>query len=405
MYTTVKNMLSDRINRLSESETLAMTRRCRELKEQGIDVINLSIGQPDFNTPEYIKDAARKAMDQNFTAYPPVNGYADLRNAISLKLKRDNNLDYSPEQVVVSTGAKQALANTILSIINPGDEVLLPAPYWVSYKELIKLAEGTSVVIPATVENEFKITPQQLEQAITEKSRLFLFSSPCNPTGSVYSKEELEALVKVFEKHPDIYIISDEIYELINFIGKHESIAQFESIKDRVIIINGVSKGFAMTGWRLGYLVAPLAIAKACDKIQGQITSGASSISQKAAVAALLTDPAKSEELQHMVSVFKKRRELYYNLLKEIPGLVVNNPEGAFYFFPDVTSFFGKKWKFTTINNATDLCNYLLDTQYVAIVSGEAFGNPDCIRLSYATSEEDLIESARRIKEGLSLLK
>ncbi|HLO90202.1 MAG: pyridoxal phosphate-dependent aminotransferase [Chloroflexota bacterium] len=405
MYTTEKYMLSERINRLSESETLAMTRRCRELKEQGIDVINLSIGQPDFNTPEYIKEAARKAMEQNFTAYPPVNGFADLRNAISLKLKRDNNLDYSPDQVVVSTGAKQALANTILSLINPGDEVLLPTPYWVSYKELIKLAEGTTVVIPASVENEFKITPKQLEEAITEKSKLFLFSSPCNPTGSVYSREELAALVEVFERYPDIYIISDEIYELINFIGKHESIAQFESIKDRVIIINGVSKGFAMTGWRLGYLVAPLPIAKACDKLQGQITSGASSISQKAAVAALLTDPSVSEELQHMVSVFKKRRELYYNLLKEIPGLIINNPEGAFYFFPDVTSYFGKKWGHTVITNATELCNYLLDTQYVAIVSGEAFGNPDCIRLSYATSEQDLIESARRIKEGLALLK
>lgn len=404
MDTTFKNMLSDRINRLSESETLAMTRRCRELKESGIDVINLSIGQPDFNTPEYIKDAARKAMDQNFTAYPPVNGYADLRNAISLKLKRDNGLDYSPEQVVVSTGAKQALANTLLSLVNPGDEVIVPAPYWVSYRELVKLAEGTSVVIPARVENDFKITPRQLEDAITEKSRVFLFSSPCNPTGSVYSKEELAGLAEVFERYPGIYIISDEIYELINFIGKHESIAQFESLKDRVIIVNGVSKGFAMTGWRLGYCVAPLEIAKACDKIQGQVTSGACSISQKAAVAALLTDPHQSEELQNMVNVFRHRKELFYNLLKDIPGLITNNPEGAFYFFPDVTAYFGKKWNFTTIQNATDLCNYLLDTAYVAIVSGEAFGNPDCIRLSYATSDKELIESARRIKEALAKL-
>lgn len=404
MLTITNNMLSERINRLSESETLAMTKRCRELKENGIDVINLSIGQPDFNTPEYIKDAARKALEQNFTAYPPVNGYADLRNAICKKLKRDNNLDYLPDQVVVSTGAKQALANVILSLVNPGDEVILPSPYWVSYRELIKLAEGKAVSIDATVENDFKITPEQLESVITEKSRLFLYSSPCNPTGSVYSAAELAALAKVFEKYPNIYIISDEIYELINFIGKHESIAQFESLKDRVIIINGVSKGFAMTGWRLGYLVAPLQIAAACDKIQGQITSGACSISQKAAVAALLTDPASSEELQFMVNTFRKRKELFYNLLLEIPGLVTNNPEGAFYFFPDVTSYFGKKFEGYTINNATDLCNYLLDTAYVAIVSGEAFGNPDCIRLSYATSENDLIEAAQRIKTALAKL-
>lgn len=328
MLTVNNHILSDRINRLSESETLAMTRRCRELKEKGIDVINLSIGQPDFNTPEYIKDAARKALDQNFTGYPPVNGYADLRNAISLKLKRDNGLDYSPEQIVVSTGAKQALANSILSIINPGDEVILPTPYWVSYKELIKLAEGVAVTIPASVENEYKITPQQLRDAITPKSRLFMFSSPCNPTGSVYSRDELAEFAGIFEEHPEIYILSDEIYELINFVGKHESIAQFPEIKDRVIIINGVSKGFAMTGWRLGYCAAPLEIAKACDKIQGQVTSGACSISQKAAVAALLTDPNESAELQNMVTIFKHRKELFYKLLAEIPGLITNNPEG-----------------------------------------------------------------------------
>lgn len=404
MLTVNNHILSDRINRLSESETLAMTRRCRELKEKGIDVINLSIGQPDFNTPEYIKDAARKALDQNFTGYPPVNGYADLRNAISLKLKRDNGLDYSPEQIVVSTGAKQALANSILSIINPGDEVILPTPYWVSYKELIKLAEGVAVTIPASVENEYKITPQQLRDAITPKSRLFMFSSPCNPTGSVYSRDELAEFAGIFEEHPEIYILSDEIYELINFVGKHESIAQFPEIKDRVIIINGVSKGFAMTGWRLGYCAAPLEIAKACDKIQGQVTSGACSISQKAAVAALMTDPNESAELQNMVTIFKHRKELFYKLLAEIPGLITNNPEGAFYFFPDVTSYFGKKNGYFVINNATNLCNYLLDTAFVAIVSGEAFGNPDCIRLSYATSEEDLIEAAKRIKEALGKL-
>lgn len=404
MFTIEKNMLSDRINRLAESETLAMTRRCRELKEKGVDVINLSIGQPDFNTPEYIKDAARKALEQNFTGYPPVSGYADLKNAVCFKLKRDNNLEYQPSQVVVSTGAKQALANTILSLINPGDEVILPTPYWVSYRELIKLAEGIAVTIPATVANDFKITPEQLENAITPKSRMFLFSSPCNPTGSVYSRSELEALVKVFEKYPDIYIVSDEIYELINFNGKHESIAQFESVRNRVVIINGVSKGFAMTGWRLGYSVSSPEIAAACDKLQGQITSGASSISQKAAVAALMTDPSISEELQNMVRVFKTRKELFFNLLCEIPGFITNNPEGAFYFFPDVTSYFGKKDGYHVIENSTDLCNYLIDSAFVATVPGDAFGNPDCIRLSYATSEKDLVEAGRRIKEALAKL-
>lgn len=404
MFSIEKNMLSDRINRLAESETLAMTRRCRELKEKGVDVINLSIGQPDFNTPEYIKDAARKALEQNFTGYPPVSGYADLKNAVCIKLKRDNNLEYQPSQVVVSTGAKQALANTILSLINPGDEVILPTPYWVSYRELIKLSEGIAVTIPATVANNFKITPEQLENAITPKSRMFLFSSPCNPTGSVYSRSELEALVKVFEKYPDIYIVSDEIYELINFKGKHESIAQFESVRNSVVIINGVSKGFAMTGWRLGYSVSSQEIAAACDKLQGQITSGASSISQKAAVAALMTDPSISEELQNMVSIFKVRKELFFKLLCEIPGFITNNPEGAFYFFPDVTSYFGKKHGYQVIENSTDLCNYLIDSAFVATVPGDAFGNPDCIRLSYATSEKDLVEAGRRIKEALAQL-
>ncbi len=404
MQTISSISLSDRINRLSESETLAMTRRCRELKENGIDVINLSIGQPDFNTPEYIKDAAHKAIDQNFTSYPPVNGYSDLRKAICEKLKRDNDLVYFPEQIVVSTGAKQSLANAILSIVNPGDEVILPSPYWVSYKEMIKLAEGKTVIIETSVESDFKITPQQLEKAITPASRLFFFSSPCNPTGSVYSQRELAALAEVFEKHPDIFIISDEIYELINFKGKHESISQFPSIRDRVIIINGVSKGFAMTGWRLGYCAAPLAIAKACDKLQGQITSGACSISQKAAVAAMMTDPQASEELQNMVSTFRKRKDLFYKLLCEIPGFVTNNPEGAFYFFPDVTAYFGKKYGHIQISNATDLCDYLLNTAFVAIVSGEAFGDPNCIRLSYATAEGDLKEAAHRIKDALSKL-
>lgn len=404
MHAIVKNKLSDRINRLSESETLAMTRKCRELKETGTDVINLSIGQPDFNTPEYIKEAARKALEQNFTFYPPVNGYLDLRKAVCLKLKRDNNLEYTPDQVVISTGAKQALANTILSLVNPGDEVILAAPYWVTYRELVKLAGGKNVTIQAKVDTDFKITPHQLEEAITDKTRMFIFSSPCNPTGSVYSQSELAALAVIFEQHPEIYIISDEIYELINFKGKHESIAQFPALKERVIIINGVSKGFAMTGWRLGYSVSSPEIAKACDKLQGQITSGASSISQKAAVAALMTDPSESDELQNMVSVFKKRRDLFFDLLCDIPGFVTNLPEGAFYFFPDVTAYFGKKYGDQTISNSADLCNYIIDTVYVATVPGEAFGNPDCIRLSYATSEKDLKEAAIRIKSALAKL-
>jgi aspartate aminotransferase len=399
------NILSDRITKLSESETLAMTRRSRELKEQGFDVINLSIGQPDYNTPEYIKDAAREALDQNFTFYPPVNGYLDLRKAIVVKLKRDNGLDYSPEQIVVSTGAKQALANTMLSLVNPGDEVIVPAPYWVSYREIVKLAEGNSVVISAGVETDFKVTPDQLENAITPRTKVFIFSSPCNPTGSVYSREELAGLAAVFEKHPGIFIISDEIYELINFKGKHESIAQFEKIRNRVIIINGVSKGFAMTGWRLGYSVSALEIAKACDKIQGQFTSGASSISQRAAIAAVLTNPSESEELQAMIATFKRRRELFLKLINDIPGFHTNVPDGAFYFFPEVKWYFGKKIGGMTINNSTDLCNYLLDNAHVALVPGEAFGNPDCIRLSYATSDKELIEAARRIKESLSEIK
>ena len=398
------NILSERINKLSESETLAMTRRSRELREQGFDVINLSIGQPDFNTPEHIKNAAKEALDQNFTFYPPVSGYPELRKAICMKLKRDNHLDYLPEQVVVSTGAKQALANTMLALVNPGDEVIVPAPYWVSYREIIKMADGTPVVIPATVENDFKITAAQLEEAITPKTKIFIFSSPCNPTGSVYSKAELASLAAVFEKHPHIFIISDEIYELINFSGKHESIAQFEAIRDRVIIINGVSKGFAMTGWRLGYSVSNITIAKACDKMQGQVTSGANSIAQRAAIVAIETNPAESAELKKMVEVFRQRRELFFNLINDIPGFKTNMPDGAFYFFPDVSYYLGKKNGNAEIKSAGDLCDYILDNAYVALVSGEAFGSNNCIRLSYATSEKDLIEAARRIKEVLAKL-
>ena len=398
------NILSERINKLAESETLAMTRRSRELRDQGFDVINLSIGQPDFNTPEHIKNAAKEALDQNFTFYPPVSGYPELRKAICMKLKRDNHLDYLPEQVVVSTGAKQALANTMLVLVNPGDEVIVPAPYWVSYREIIKLAEGTPVVIQATVETEFKITAVQLEESITPKTKVFIFSSPCNPTGSVYSKAELASLAAVFEKHPYVFIISDEIYELINFKGKHESIAQFDAIRERVIIINGVSKGFAMTGWRLGYSVSNLTIAKACDKMQGQVTSGANSIAQRAAIVAIQTNPAESAELKKMVEVFRQRRELFFNLINEIPGFKTNMPDGAFYFFPDVSYYLGKKDKDVVIETAGDLCDYILDNAYVALVSGEAFGSNHCIRLSYATSEKELVEAARRIKEVLAKL-
>ena len=398
-------ILSERISRLAESETLAMTRRSRELNEKGHKVINLSIGQPDFFTPDHIKAAAKRAIDENFTFYSPVSGYPELRKAISLKLKRDNNLEYSPEQIVVSTGAKQALTNIMLSLVNPGDEVLVPAPYWVSYREIIKLAEGSMVNINAGVETDFKITPQQLQQSITPKTKAFIFSSPCNPTGSVYSHGELEALAKVFSQHPNIFIISDEIYELINFGGKHNSIASFPEIKDQVIVVNGVSKGFAMTGWRLGYCAAAREIALACDKIQGQVTSGTCSISQQAAIAALMTDPTQSEDVINMVTIFKQRRDLMLDMMADIPGLKTNTPQGAFYIFPDVTAYYGKSTDSLTINNATDLCNYLLDFAHIALVSGEAFGNPDCIRISYATSNEALIEAASRMKKALGELK
>jgi aspartate aminotransferase len=399
------NFLSDRINQLAESETLAMTRRSRELRAQGFDVINLSIGEPDFNTPEHIKTAAKLAIDQNYTHYPPVPGYPELRQAIANKLKRDNNLVYSPEQIVVSTGAKQSLANAILCLINPGDEVLIPAPYWVSYKEIIKLAEAKGVFIDGKIDQDFKVTPEQIEAAITPKTKLFLFSSPCNPTGSVYSYGELKAISEVFEKYPHVFIISDEIYEHINFLGHHESIAQFEKIRDRVIIINGVSKGFAMTGWRLGYMAACIEISKACDKLQGQITSGTCSITQRAAITAMETDPAQSAEIKNMVQAFHYRRDLALALLKEIPGLKTNVPDGAFYLFPDVVKYFGKSFESKVIHSSTDLCDYLLDTAHVALVPGVAFGSIDCIRISYATSEDSLREAIRRIAEALAKLK
>ena len=399
------NILSDRINKLAESETLAMSRKSRELKALGHDVVNLSLGEPDFFTPDHIKMAAKDALDNNFTFYPPVSGYLELREAICRKLKRDNRLTYTPDQIVVSTGAKQSIANCVLSILNPGDEAIIPSPYWVSYKEVIKLAEAKGVFVPAKLENDFKITPAQLEASITPKSKVFLFSSPCNPTGTVYLREELKALAEVLARHPNIIIISDEIYEHINFVGSHESIAQFDFIRDRVVIINGVSKSFAMTGWRLGYMAAPRVIAQACDKLQGQITSGTCTISQRAAITAMDTDPETSSDLKSMREAFRSRRDQMLEWLKEIPGIKTNVPDGAFYIFADVKYYYGKSNGTVIINSGTDLCDYLLDTVYVALVPGVAFGDPDCIRISYATSSEKLKEAVRRMKEALSKLK
>ncbi len=393
--------ISNRVNLLSESETLAMARMSRELKAQGYDVISLSLGEPDFNTPDHIKQAANKAIEGNFTFYTPVNGYLDLREAICQKLKKDNQLNFHPDQIVVSTGAKQSIANVVMSLVNPGEEVIIPAPYWVSYKEIIKLAEAKAVYVNADINNDFKITPQQLEKAITPKTKLFIFSSPCNPTGSVYTKEELKALALVFAKHKNLYIISDEIYEHINFGGKHESIAQFEEIRERVIIINGVSKAFAMTGWRIGYSASSLEIAKACNKLQGQITSGTCSIAQKASIAALSGDMGS---VKKMLVSFQERRDLVVKLLKEIPGIKTNNPQGAFYVFPDVSSYFGKSDGTNIIKNAPELCDYLLKKVFVALVPGDAFGDPNCIRISYATSNNLLIEAIKRIKNALSEL-
>lgn len=397
-------IISERLRNISESETLAMTRKARKLADQGFNVINLSIGEPDFNTPDFIKNAAIQAINENKTHYPPVSGYKELRTAISRKFKRDNNLNYQPEQIVVSCGAKQSIANAMLCLINPGDEVIVPVPYWVSYKEIIKLANGEAVYIPTTIKNDFKITPEQLEAAITPKTKVLIYSSPCNPTGSVYSKEELLGIAEVIAKHKNIFIISDEIYELIDFGSQHESIAQFDFIKDQVITINGVSKSFAMTGWRIGYLGAPVVIAKACDKLQGQITSATSSISQYAALEALLTDPATCPDIHEMVKIFNQRRNLVLDMLKEIPGIRTNLPKGAFYVFPNVSYYYGKKNEPYVINNANDLCMYILEKVNVALVPGNAFGDPNCIRLSYATSGELLIEAINRIKKALNLL-
>jgi aspartate aminotransferase len=400
----IMELLAKRIQNLSESATLAMTRRSRELAAKGIDVINLSIGEPDFNTPEHIKQAAIRAIEENKTHYPPVPGYLELRQAICDKLKRDNNLDFKPEQIIVSAGAKHSIANAIISLVDPEEEVIVPSPYWVSYKELIKLARGKAVFVPTTVDTNFKITPEQLDEAITPKTKVLLYSSPCNPSGSVYSKEELKALAEVVANYPHVFIISDEIYELINFDCHHESIAQFDFIKDQVILINGVSKGFAMTGWRLGYMAAPTWIAKACDKLQGQMTSATSSISQYAALEAMRTDPNKSLEIRDMVFTFRKRRNNVLEVLRTIPGIVSNTPKGAFYIFPDVTSYFGKTYNGQLIGNATDLSMYLLEVGHVAVVPGDAFGNPDCIRISYAASMEKLLEAMERIKNALAQL-
>ncbi|SEN39084.1 aspartate aminotransferase [bacterium A37T11] len=399
MSTTI---ISERINNLSESATLKMTKLGRELAAKGVDVISLSVGEPDFNTPSYVKEAAKKALDDNFTRYSPVPGYPELRKAIVEKLKAENNLDYDVSQIVVSTGAKQSLSNAILTTINPGDEVIIPTPYWVSYSEMVTLAEGKSVFINSTIESDFKITPEELEAAITPKTKLFMFSSPCNPTGSVYNKAELEALAKVFEKHPEIYIISDEIYEHINFVDKHESIAQFPSIKDRVILINGFSKAYAMTGWRLGYLAASKEIAAANDKLQGQTTSGTCSIAQRAGIAAY---EGGLETVLKMKEAFARRRELVYNLLKEIPGVKTNLPEGAFYFFPDISSFFGKKDPAgNVIKDSADLALYLLNEGHIATVGGDSFGNNNYIRLSYAAADDKLVEALKRMKAALAEL-
>jgi len=393
------NLLSERVNRLSYSQTFVMSNKARELKAQGINVISLTLGEPDFEIPEFVREAAIKAIKNGVKSYTPVPGYLELRKAIANKFKRDNNLEYKPDQIVVSNGGKQSIINVLLSIINDGDEVIVPAPYWVSYYEMVKLAGGKNIVVNTTIDTDFKITPEQLEKAITPKTKAFLFSSPCNPSGTVYTKDELHALAKVFAKHPNIIIISDEIYEYINYEGKHESIAQFPEVFEQTVTINGVSKSYAMTGWRIGYLGGPKWLSDACDKIQGQMTSGANCIAQMASITAIEADPSA---INYMIDGFKKRRELVYNLVHEIPGFKVNKPAGAFYFFPDVSFYFGKTIKGHAINNSDDFALMLLEKAHVATVGGVCFGDSNCIRLSYAASEEDLIEALKRIKNTLS---
>lgn len=393
--------LSDRVNALEESATLAMAARSRALKAEGKDIISLSLGEPDFNTPDFIKEAAKKAIDDNFSTYMPVQGYQDLREAICLKFKRDNGLTYTPDQIVVSTGAKQSLINVILCLVNPGDEVIIPAPYWVTYYEQVRMAGGIPVVINTTIESDFKITPAQFEKAISSKTKLMVFSNPCNPTGSLYTRDELRELADVVVKNPGMFVISDEIYEHINFVGKNESFAQFPDVYNQTITVNGVAKAFAMTGWRVGYIGAPKEIAAACTKLQGQYTSGTGSISQRATKAAMEADPSK---IKFMVDAFHKRRDLVVSLLKEIKGLKVNQPQGAFYVFPDVSYFFGKSYNGRTINTAEDLTMYLLDEALVALVTGEAFGDGNCVRISYATDENTLKSAITRIKAALEKL-
>lgn len=394
--------LSDRLQRLAPSATLAMSQKSSEMKAQGIDVINMSVGEPDFNTPDHIKEAAKKAIDDNYSRYSPVPGYADLRKAIVEKLKNENGLDYTVNEVLVSNGAKQSVCNTVMALVNPGDEVIIPAPYWVSYPQMVKLAGGTPVIVEAGFEQNFKMTPEQLEAAITPKTRLLILCSPSNPTGSVYTKEELAGLAEVIKRHDDLFVLADEIYEHINYVGHHESIAQFPDMKERSIIVNGVSKAYAMTGWRIGYIAAPEWIVKGCNKLQGQYTSGPCSVSQKAAEFAY----TQSQEcVEQMRQAFERRRNLIVKLAQDIPGLEVNVPQGAFYLFPKCSSFYGKSYESTTINNSSDLALFLLEKGHVATVGGDAFGDPDCFRMSYATSDENIIEAMRRIKETLALLK
>lgn len=395
----MNQLLSDRILNMATSATLAMAAKARELKAEGKDIIGLSLGEPDFNTPDFIKDAAKQAIDDNYNSYTPVDGYGELKQAIITKFKRDNKLSYKPSQIVVSTGAKQCLANVALVLLNKGDEVILPCPYWVSYADIVKLSEGTPVEVKTSIETDFKMTPAQLEAAITLNTKMIWFSSPCNPSGSVYSEQELRALADVLQKHPKIYVVSDEIYEHINYGSGHASMAQFEDMYDRTITVNGVSKAFAMTGWRIGYLGAPEAIARACNKMQGQITSGANCIAQRAVITALEAPPSK---VQYMIDEFKSRRDLMLNLLSEIDGFSCNVPQGAFYVFPDVSSIFGKTFNGVKINNATDLSLFLLEEALVATVTGDAFGNPNCIRISYAASQKQIIEAVERIKKSLS---
>ena len=394
--------LSDRLNRLAPSATLAMSQKSSEMKAQGIDVINMSVGEPDFNTPDNIKQAAKKAIDENYSRYSPVPGYPDLRKAIVAKLKNENGLEYTTNEVIVGTGGKQCVCNAVLALVNPGDEVIIPAPYWVSYPQMVKLAGGTPVIANAGFDQDFKMTAEQLENAITEKTKMLILCSPSNPTGSVYSKEELAALAEVLRKHPEVFVLADEIYEHINYIGKHHSIAQEPGMKEQVIIANGVSKAYAMTGWRIGFLAGPEWIIKGCNKLQGQYTSGTCSVSQKAAEAAYTLDQSAVEEMR---VAFERRRNLIVKLAKEVPGLEVNMPQGAFYLFPKCNSYFGKSNGEKTINNSTDFAMYLLEEAHVATVGGDAFGDPDCFRMSYATSDENIVEAIKRIKEALGKLK